>query len=302
MLVRLSTPCSQAENAPMRALLLLLLTFSSFSFAQSYRMTGNFTLLGSSFSPISSTYTLQWTETNGFIEGRYTDNVFATNAGVTGTIINERRTFQVVLPTPDPRRGVKSLVFETTAIGGMHPTASVSVLSKDINGAPIESTIVLSNINPDYTRVMQAQQASTRQCSTGFGALTGFCGLYGGNMSEVTDTGNLCQLTGTRLELANDGELSFFFNYNGSLRGIPEHEFGSLLGTPLTQNINTTVRHCGALPGTNLNSIGCQTLRLVGSFQDYGTFKNFSGTYDIQDEVTGNTCSFSMTLVRDVVY
>lgn len=288
----------------MKALLLFLLTFSSFSFAQGYRMTGNFTLFGASFSPIRSTYTISWNESNNFIEGRYSDNVLASNVGVTGTVLNGKRTFQVVLPTPDPRHGVKSLTIEAPDSTGMNPNVSTTIVSKDMNGIPIESTVVFSGISPDTLASIQAQQATLANdhCSTGFGALTGFCGLYAGNMSETTDTGNLCQLTGTRLELATSGDLSFYFQYNGSLRGIPRHFFGSLLGTPVDQNINSTIRHCGPLPGTNLNSAGCQTLRLVGSFQDFGTLKNFSGTYDIRDEVTGNTCSYSMTLARDVIY
>lgn len=300
MVLRLSTLGNEANNDPMKALLFFLLTFSSFSFAQGYRMTGNFTLFGNTFAPLRATYTLMWTEDETFIEGRYSDDVLGANIGVTGSIINGKRTFQIVFPTPDPRRGVKSLAMETTATPGMHPTAQVSVLAKSLNGVPLQSAIVFSNITPDVNAIAEAQEAT--DCAVGFGALTGFCGLYAGNISEGGDTGNLCQLLGPRLELATNGELSLYFNYNGTLRGIPRHEFGSLLGMPLSQNINTTIRHCGPLPGTNMNSVGCQTLKLVGSFQDFGTVSNFTGTYDIRDEVTGNTCSYSMNLGRDVVY
>jgi hypothetical protein len=287
----------------MKVLLLFLLIYSSFSFAQGYRMTGNFTLFGTTATPIRSTYTIRWNERDNFIEGRYSDNVLAATAGVTGTVSGGKRTFQVVFPTPDPRHGVKSLTIETTDLRGMTANASTTVIPKDLNGAPIESTITYASIAPDNMASLQAQEpVQSSNCSMGFGALTGYCGLYSGNVSEIRDTGNLCQLSRTRLELATNGDLDFYFNYQGSLREIPRHDFGSLLGGQLSQNINTTVRHCGDLPGTNMNTIGCQTLHLVGSFQDFGNLKNFSGTYDIRDEVTGNTCSFSMNLNRNVVY
>ena len=300
MLLRLSGRCFRVENTTMKAILFFLLTFSFNSFAQMYRMTGDFALFGNTSSPIRATYTLTWRENGASLEGRYSDNVFAANAGVTGVMVNGKRTFQVVLPTPDARHGVKSLTFETTDFQGMDANVSTTIVSKDINGAPIQSTVTFAGIIPDNTGTFQAQEASN--CSVGFGMLTGFCGLYGGNMSEESDASNVCQLTGTRLELAINGDLSLYFNYKGSLRNIPRHTFGSLLGTPMGQNINTTVRHCGELPGTNMNSIGCKVLRFVGSFQDFGSIKNFSGTYDIRDEVTGNTCSYGMNLAREVMY
>ncbi len=264
-------------------------------------MTGNFSLFASRYSPIQASFTLIWNETGNAIEGTYSDNVFAANAGVTGMISGGKRIFQVVFATPDLKHGVKSLQIETPDIKGMAPNLSTTILAKDINGRSIESTNILAGINQDNALTFQAQQA-TEQCALGFGALTGFCGLYAGNLIESNDGGNVCQLGSTRLELALNGELSFYFNYNGSLTGIPRHNFGSILGVPMSQNINTTVRHCGPLPGTNMNSAGCKTLHLVGSFQDFGSIKNFSGTYDIRDEVTGNSCGYSMNLGRDVIY
>lgn len=300
MLVRLFTPHSRGENAHMKVFLLLLLTFSHLSFAQGFRMSGNFTLFADSFSPIRSTYTIAWNETNSFIEGRFSDNALAANAGVTGMVTPGKRTFQIVFPSPDTAHGVKSLVIETTDAQGLIANVSTTVVAKNLAGNTIASAIAFSQIDPDSTAVAQAQSIS--HCSTGFGALTGFCGLYSGNFQEQGDSGNLCQLTGPKLELSTNGDLSFYFDYNGSLRNIPRHEFGSLLGTPMSQNINSTIRHCGPLPGTRMNTASCQMLHLVGSFQDYGTLKSFSGTYDIRDEVTGNTCRFSFNLGREVTY
>lgn len=299
MLLRLSTHPPRAENAPMKILILIFLSFSSLTFASGYRMTGNFTLFANSFSPLSSTYTLTWTEDNNGIQGRFSDNVLAPNAGVTGSIVYGKRNFQIVLPTPEDRHGVKSLVLETTDAQGMSANVTVVVISKDMNGRPLESTVNFAGITPDNS---VAAQPSVENCSTGFGALTGFCGLYSGNTNEAEDSGNLCQLSGTRLELARNGDLNIFFNYNGSLQGIPRHNFGSMLGIPTGQNINSTIRHCGTLPGTNMNSVGCQNLHLVGSFQDFGGTRNFSGTYDIRDEVTGNRCSLSFNLSREAIY
>ena len=300
MLVRLFTPLSEAENTPMKALLFLLLTISSYSFAQGFRMTGNFTLFADTFNPIRSTYTIMWNENNSSIEGRFSDNVLAANAGVTGTIINGVRSFNIILPTPETRHGVKSLVIESSDFKGMTANIPSTVIAKDLKGVPINRAVAFVQINEDNLAAVQAQEVSN--CSTGFGALTGFCGIYSGNLVEEADTGNNCQLTGARLELATNGDLTFFFQYNGSLKDIPRHNFGSLLGTPLSQDINTRIRQCGPLPATQMNSAGCHSLSLVGSFQDYGTIKNFSGTYDIRDEVTGNTCRYSFNLGREVVY
>ncbi|MES2528870.1 MAG: hypothetical protein V4598_17420 [Bdellovibrionota bacterium] len=284
----------------MKALTLFLLCFPALSFASGYRMTGNFTLFGNTFSPLQSTYTLTWTEENNAIQGKFSDNVLAPNAGVTGTVAGGKRNFQIVLPTPEDRHGVKSLVLETTDAQGMSANVTTVVISKDMSGRPLESTVSFSGITPDNS--VGAQVPSVENCSTGFGALTGFCGLYSGNTVEAEDSGNLCQLSGTRLELARNGDLNLFFNYNGSLQGIPRHSFGSMLGIPTGQNINSTIRHCGPLAGTNMNTVGCQLLHFVGSFQDFGGNRNFSGTYDIRDEVTGNRCSFSFNLSREAIY
>lgn len=267
-------------------------------------MTGNFTLFSTTAAPVRSTYTLTWNETNSFIDGSYSDNVFAASSNVSGVIINDKRVFQVVFSTPDPRHGVKSLTIEAPDDKGMNPNVTATVVAKNLNGVPMQSTSTFASINLFPLAAVQAQEEdqSTDNCSMGFGALTGFCGLYSGNMSEGIDPANVCQLSGARLELATNGDLSFYFNYNGTLRGIPRHSFGSLLGTPMDPNINSKVSHCGPLPGTTMNSLGCKTLHLVGSFQDFGGLKNFTGTYDIRDEVTGNRCGYSLSLGRDAMY
>lgn len=287
----------------MKALLLFLLISSSLSFAQTFRMNGEFTLFGNTMNPLRSSFTLTWTENGPMIEGRYSDNVLAPSASVTGNVMNGKRSFNVLLPSTSSR-GVKSLAIETSDVRGINPNVSTSILSRDANGGPIESTIVFAAINEgNAITAVQAQEET--HCSMGFGALSGFCGIYAGNVSEANDLANQCNLIGsaeTRLELATNGEVTLYFDYRGTLRDIPRHNFGSLLGTPMSQNINTTVRHCGPLPDTTMNSIGCQILHLVGSFQDFGGMKNFSGTYDIRDEVTGNTCSYTLNLTRDSVY
>lgn len=300
MLMRLSSSFSEAENDSMKALFLLLLALSSTCFAQGYRMTGNFTLFGNTINPIRSTFTLMWTETNGAIEGTYSDNVLAANAGVTGRVINGTRSFVVSLGIADPRYDIKSLSIETSDVQGMNANLSATIVPKDSNGSAIQATTVFASIIPDNSAVIQAQQAGN--CTTGFGALTNYCGLYAGNLAESEDARNICQLSAPRLELATNGDLSLYFNYSGTLRGIPRHYFGSLLGTPMDLNINAKVRVCSALPGTNMSPSGCKVLHLVGSFQDFGGMKNFSGTYDIRDEVTGSTCRYSMNFGRDTVY
>ncbi len=303
MVLRLSTPSREAENAPMKAFLLFLLIFSSHSFAQNFRMTGEFTLFGNTMNPLRPNFTLAWNENGPMIEGRYSDNVLAANAAVTGNVINGKRTFSIVFPSPNDR-GVKSLLIETSDVRGISPSVPTSIVSRNLNGIPLESTQTFASLNEDTTNSgMQAQEST--HCSTGFGALTGFCGLYAGNVAEAMDTGNNCNLIGsggTRLELATNGELTLYFEYRGTLRVIPRHNFGSLLGTLMSQNLNTTVRHCGSLPDTTMNSVGCQTLHLVGSFQEFGGIKNFTGTYDIRDEVTGNRCSYSLNLGRESIY
>lgn len=300
MLHHLPNPYLKAEYSPMKVLILLLLTFSVNSFAQMYRMSGDFTLFGNTSSPIRTNFTLAWSENGQNLEGSYSDNVLGANASVTGSRENGKRTFQVLFPTADPRHGVKSLFIETSDFQGLNANVSTKIISKDFNGAPLDSTFVFAGITPDAPGSIPPQGISN--CAIGFGMLTGFCGLYSGNMNEQSDFADACELSGTRLELATSGELSLYFGLEGELKNSPRHSFGSVLGSSPNLNINKTVRHCGPLPATNLNSVGCKVLRFVGSFQDFGSLKNFSGTYDIRDEVTGTTCAYSLSLGREATY
>lgn len=301
MVLRLFGPRPERENGPMKALIFTLLTFLPFLVhSQVYRMTGDFSFFTLTSAPIRANFTLIWNESDNYLEGRYSDNVLVGNAGATGTILNGKRTFSISLPTPDPRHGVKTITIETSDVKGMSTNVNTTVTVKDLNGVPLQSSPIFAQIRPDSESAMQAQQYTN--CSAGFGLLTGFCGVYSGNFAEEQDLGNVCQLVGAKLELADTGDLNFYFNYSGTFSSIPKHSFGSILGGPLSRNINLSVRHCGHLPATTMNSAGCQDLHLVGAFQEFGLRRNFAGTYDIRDEVTGNTCRYSFNFYREDNY
>jgi hypothetical protein len=140
-------------------------------------------------------------------------------------------------------------------------------------------------------------------CEIGFGALTKYCGFYGGIFNETLDTGNNCNLhfgANPMMQLSSDTVFTFFLNYLPGVVNQPAHKIGELSSSSLTKSVFVDARECGPLPGTNFLANTCKNLKLSGNFYDQPPSILFVGIYTIRDEISGQTCSYSMNLQRRI--
>jgi hypothetical protein len=139
----------------------------------------------------------------------------------------------------------------------------------------------------------------------GFGALTGFCGLYGGTLNEISDNRDRCHLLSSgnpKLELAADTVFRLFLNYNPTDPNPQLHNIGAFLPSPESNTINVTSRNCSVLPGTTFVPNNCKNINLNGIFFNQAGTITFNGTYSISDEINADACSYSLNLTREVTY
>lgn len=275
---------------------LLILLFSLLSFAQDksyqYQMDGSFEaqLPGlSEAKPIR--FNLLWNEKNGQINGLYKDDFFTSGASVSGTSGVSGKVFDVILP--EVIQNIKRLSLTTSTFRPNGAPQPIMIFMRDpFNMTVAESNSLVSSFEKmDYV-------PSPEKCSSGFGALKGFCGLYKGTLTEEEDPESLCQLPdyGFRLELNEDAQIFLYFYYSDHVIGIPHHDLGALLNAPATKSIQLITRHCGNLVGTTIPHANCQTLNLTGEFSDLFHQKSFKGTYIIRDEQTKAACRYSLVI------
>jgi len=143
-------------------------------------------------------------------------------------------------------------------------------------------------------------------CSIGFGALAGACGLYNGSFSETRDTNDRCNLIAfgnARLELGLNTAFSFLLNYIPGAANKDSHTIGTFLPSPQNGSINISSRNCGTLAGTSFPSANCKTLNLSGYLtEDASNVFHFTGNYTIIDDVTAESCAYSMSLTQESNY
>jgi hypothetical protein len=278
---------------------LLILLFSLLSFAQDksfqYQMDGSFEaqLPGLSESK-TIRFNLLWNEKNGQINGRYQDDFFIAGSSVSGVSGVSGKVFQLDLP--EVRQNIKRLFLTTSSFMPNSTPQPIMISMRDqFNMTVAESNSLVSTFEKmDYVPEVE-------KCSSGFGALKGFCGLYKGRLVEEEDPESLCQLPdyGFRLELNEDAQIFLYFYYSDSLIGIPHHDLGLLLNAPATKSIQLTTRHCGNLVGTTIPHTNCQTLNLTGEFSDLFNQKSFRGNYIIRDDQTNAGCRYSLNLTKE---
>ena len=80
------------------------------------------------------------------------------------------------------------------------------------------------------------------------------------------------------------------------------HTIGAFLPSPQSNTINVTSRNCSTIPGTTFIPTNCKTVNLNGIFFDQVGTITFNGTYSIADEVTADSCTYTMSLTREVTY
>jgi hypothetical protein len=245
-------------------------------------------------------FRVDWNEQGPRITGVYSDNYFATSANVVGTTNAAGRVLQVILPTPV--NGVKTITLQTTATGLFNGTIPISISTRNVAGVPVDNPQAQATMS---SQVINPSPAPGTTCITGFGALSGFCGLYAGTIAETRDVNNRCSLLGpgaTRVELATNLEMRIYFNFQDTLVDIPVHSLGALPASPTSSNVNLRQRTCNAIYGTAFPAQNCKVKNLVGSFLQIGDVHNFTGTYTIIDEVTGQNCNYTMNLNRSQAY
>ena len=282
----------------MTVILFLLLSFSAFAQGQfEYRLEGSFD--GGPGDSVVINYTISWNETSPTIQGVYQDNYFSQNIPkvVSGTRSDEGRRFTVILPVEVS--GVSALRFFTSSENAMSGSIPMEVQTSGEIGNVVNTDTGFALMN-SLPSALVDPYTNEDVCTVGFGALTGYCGLYSGNFNEFSDPANRCNILSggnTRLELGTDTIFRLYLNYIPGVVNNPIHIIGAFLPTPLTNSINVSSTNCGPLPGTSFLP-NCKDLNLSGSFSLQGANIVFTGTYTIRDQVTGESCSHSMILNR----
>lgn len=282
----------------MTVILFLFLALSAFAQEFQHRLEGSFT----SNATIVN-YTINWNETSTTLQGLYQDNLFAKGpTTLTGTVGTTGRTFSVILPTET--LGVRQIVIQSPTVSTASGSIPLNITTRDNIGRVVEA--------PNTTAMMSTMQAATEpgvgnddSCVIGFGALTGFCGLYNGTMNEINDNRDRCNLLAMgnpRLELAADTVFRLYLNYNPSDPNQQLHNIGAFLPSPQSNTINVSSRNCSVMPGTTFVPNNCKTVNLNGIFFNQAGSITFNGTYSIADEVNADACSYTMNLTREVTY
>lgn len=292
---------------------LLILSFSTLAQTYQYRLEGSYLAQRETDSPITINYTIDWNETSSTIQGVYKDNYYTQNVPqgiytnnlyglngpqvVSGSVTSTGRTFNTIFS--DDIDGVKSIVINMQSPGIISGSVSLTLRAIDNLG-----TTVLTANNPGIMTTQTINPPTTGNCVIGFGALTGFCGLYSGSFNEVSDNANRCDISSTsqaRLELATNTQFNLYSNYLNATNS-ESTTIGTFLPSPQSNAVNITGRECAAIPGTTFLIGNCKTLNLSGIFYDQANNITFTGTLSMNDEVTGETCSYSLSLTREVVY
>lgn len=281
-------------------LFLLLLSALMVTWAQdyNYRLEGNFT---TDLSPTPVAFNLSWSEGSEGITGTYQDTYFSKKGVVTGVAGDEGRIFNIVFP--DAQKNAKSMTIVTTEADATSGEVPLTMTISNRSGA----TIAVNNTTAEIYRAAatgSAVEAQEEAEGCDLGALSGFCGVYQGNIIETFDTGNRCLLNGAGtivLELSRAGLLRLFTNYINTTVNLPAHPLGAVAEAE-NRSITEASRHCGALAGTNFFEANCQRLSFIGTFAPTGEGREFTGTYTITDEKTGEKCSYSLEMEREITY
>ncbi len=283
----------------MKTLILLTFAFASLhSVAAPYQLKGAFFFRGSEKTPVN--FNLRWVEKNGRLTGFYSDNRFTERSAVTGFATDHGRTFDIVLSQADG--GVKSFSLLTSSAQSSETGKNIplQIVTRDAKGNPLTSAkfeAQFTEITPRETA--QAQEAEP--CSEGFGQLAGFCGQYGGMVSEEFDSNRMCDLVtlkDVRLEVDNEANIIFHTQSPGDRSAREDHLIGRLPSDMSSRTVDLMSRHCRPLPGTTFPGEDCKRLNLIGTFTSRNGSPHFTGTYSIIDEKSDRSCRYSMTMDR----
>lgn len=290
-------------STPLRFFILLITFFALPGWAQDFqfRLDGSFPVRTDSPSPTPVNFSVKWFEKGNRITGVYSDNYFIESAPVEGSTETLGRRLNVTFPYI--RNGVKSITILLYQTGSATGSSSLSLSTRDAAGATIDSYALVGLVTTNTTGGIREAEGNT--CTIGFGDLTGYCGLYAGTINKISDQAFHCPgITSpiTRLELGTNGRFTIYFGYTDTTIGLPLHNLGLIPAGQLGTNINLTNRNCGSLAATTFDANNCQMLNLSGSFSSLAGDRLFFGTYTITDEVTNESCAFTLNLTREQVY
>lgn len=282
----------------MTVILFLFFALSAFAQEFQYRIEGSFPSTETTIN-----YSVSWNETSTTIQGLYQDNLFAKGpTTVAGTVDATGRTMNIILPTEI--LGIRQITLQSPVVGSTSGSIPMNIKTMDNIGRTVD--------NPSNMAMMSTMQAATAPgaggndgCVIGFGALTGYCGLFDGSFNEINDNRNRCNILSggnPRLELAADTVFRLYLNYIPGSINPTLINIGPFLPSPQSNAINITSRTCAPIPGTTFIPSNCKTLNLNGIFFEQADTITFTGTYTINDEVTADSCSYTMSLSREVTY
>lgn len=275
----------------MAAFLFLFMTFSVMAQDFQYQLEGSF----KTSDEVTVNYDVSWNETLTAIQGIYRDNFYARSGPkiVTGDISPSNRTMNIILP--EDVNGARSLTLVTTQTGNGSTSIPMSITVRDNAGGVISSPNGFALMTANNPR--KANQGN--ECDIGFGVLTGLCGIYSGNFGEILDNNSRCDLLidgNPRLELAPDTTFRLL------LANQPTQIIGSFLPSPTSNNINITSNICEPIPGTSFLPNNCKNINLNGTFFTGASTVSFTGTYTISDVINADSCSYRLSLRRELSY
>jgi hypothetical protein len=272
----------------MTALLVFFIGILAWAQPFQYELEGSF----KTHDEATVNYTLTWNETSEEIQGLYRDNYYVQTGPtiVSGEVSSSGRNMKVILPKEV--HDVRSLSFATAHTATASASIPLKVTTRDNVGGLLHDERSFGLLEINFLDAVNDEDA----CNIGFGALSGYCGIYSGMMNEYSDEKFNCNLlsSGTpRLEVAADTSVRLL------IPNSPAHDLGALFPSPQTTQINLTRQHCGELYGVSAPSNNCKTLILTGVFIKQGLSITYSGNYSIIDEVTNNMCSYNLTFSRE---
>jgi hypothetical protein len=275
---------------------LIGLTLSTLAAAAPYQLKGAYYFHQGDKNPVS--FNLKWVEKDGKVTGLYSDNRFTDEALVKGRSSDTGRTFEIVLPVE--KSGVKSFLLLTSSAGPKETGKSIplQIVTRDMNGNPLQTARFEAQFSEQTSR-SEAQAQEARPCTEGFGELSGFCGRYGGMLTEEYDSGKECDFVtekNVRLEMDNEANVIFHTNHPQERYSSEDHLIGRIPSDTQTKTVDLMSRQCRPLPGTNFPGDDCKRLNLIGTFTSRNGHPHFNGTYSIIDEKNDKSCRYSMTM------
>jgi hypothetical protein len=173
-------------------------------------------------------------------------------------------------------------------------------VTRDRKGNPL-STKKFNAQFVDITSRSEAQAQEERPCSEGFGQMSGYCGRYGGMLTEEFDSGRVCDFLSRkdiRLEVDNEANVIFHTERPQERFASQDHLIGRIPSDTSSRTVDLMSRHCRPLPGTNFPGDDCKRINLIGTFTNRNGNPHFTGTYSIIDEKNDRSCRYSMTMDR----